>query len=62
LKTKDFGLFSSNIQGRKQAGGNAMKRKCHGRITFKPYNMNQQNLPVSFDSMIPFKLQGRRRQ
>jgi transposase len=30
-----------------------MKRKCHGRVTFKQYNMNQQNLPVSFDSMIP---------
>lgn len=30
-----------------------MKKKSHGRVVFKPYNMNQLNLPVSLDSMIP---------
>lgn len=30
-----------------------MKGRSHGRIVFKPYVMNQLNLPVSLDSCIP---------
>jgi transposase len=30
-----------------------MKKKSHGRVVFKPYGMDQLNLPVSLDSMIP---------
>lgn len=36
-----------------------MRGKSHGRVVFKQYNMNQLNLPVSLECMIPPKHQVR---